>query len=80
MPYLEGGELFKKIRQKGVFKEKDAVPIIRSFLSALSYLHENNIVHRDLKPENLMLAKKDDVMDIKIVDFGLSTKLSEASE
>ena len=80
MPYLEGGELFKRIRQKGLYKETVAIQIMKKFLSALAYLHENMIVHRDLKPENLMLAEKDDEIDIRIVDFGLSTRLSDPDE
>ena len=41
LPYLEAGELFVRINKKGLFKESDAVPIMRNFLEALAYLHEN---------------------------------------
>ena len=75
LPYLEAGELFVRINKKGLFKESDAVPIMRNFLEALAYLHENLIVHRDLKPENLLFASKSDNTDIRIADFGLATKL-----
>ena len=37
-------------------------------------------MHRDLKPENLILIDKDDNVNIKIADFGLSTKLSHPDE
>ena len=80
LPYLEGGELFARIKCKGLYKESDAVPIMRNFLSALEYLHENLIVHRDLKPENLILASKGDDSYIKIADFGLATILSDPEE
>ena len=72
LPYLEGGELFARIKAKGLFKESDAVPVMKNFLSALAYLHKNHIVHRDLKPENLILASKKDDIDIRIADFGLA--------
>jgi serine/threonine protein kinase len=72
LPYLEGGELFERIKAKGLYKESDAVKVMRNFLDALKYLAEKNIVHRDLKPENLILANKGDDHDLRIADFGLA--------
>lgn len=43
--YLEGGELFEKITQKGSFNEQEACEIISQVLSAISYLHEKKIIH-----------------------------------
>jgi serine/threonine protein kinase len=46
-------------------------------LSALVYLHETmGLMHRDLKPENILMesADKNDIQ-IKISDFGFSTKI-----
>lgn len=77
LPYLEGGELFERIKAKGLYKESDAVIVMRHFLSALAYLAENKVVHRDLKPENLILATKGDDHDLRIADFGLATILTE---
>ena len=80
LTYLEAGELFFRINKNGLYKESDAVPIMRNFLSALAYLHENLIVHRDLKPENLIFASKKDNSDIRIADFGLATRLCSPDE
>ena len=77
MPFLEGGELFEKIKSKGLYRESDARPVMRNFISALEYLHERNIVHRDLKPENLLLASKENNWDLKIADFGLATVIDD---
>ena len=30
------------------------------------------VTHRDLKPENLMLVNKDDLSQLRLIDFGLS--------
>jgi len=43
----------------------------------LVYLHKNNICHRDIKPENFLLYKKDSEKHIKLIDFGLSKKISK---
>ena len=57
--------------------EGDTAKIMRQILHAVAYCHSNNICHRDLKPENFLLKKKDDISSIKLIDFGLSQKLSE---
>jgi len=77
LPYLEGGELFERIKSKGLYKESDAVNVMRNFLSALDYLHSKRVVHRDLKPENLILAYKGDDCDLRIADFGLASFLTD---
>ena len=33
-------------------------------------MHEMKVVHRDLKPENVMLENKEDINDLKLIDFG----------
>ena len=71
--FLEGGELFEKIKSKGLYKEKDAMTLMRNFLHALEYLHSRHIIHRDIKPENLILATKGDDYSIRIADFGLAS-------
>ena len=78
LPYLEGGELFEKIKSKGLYRESDARPVMRNFISALEYVHKKLIVHRDLKPENLLLASKENNWDLKIADFGLATLIESA--
>jgi calcium-dependent protein kinase len=65
-----GGELFDKISEKGIFSEAEASKIIKQILSALAYSHANNIVHRDLKPENILLDTKNDDSIIKLIDWG----------
>ncbi|GBC52664.1 kinase-like domain-containing protein [Rhizophagus irregularis DAOM 181602=DAOM 197198] len=43
--------------------------------STLEFLHNNNIIHRDLHGNNILIHQK----NIKLTDFGLSKKISEAS-
>lgn len=77
LPYLEGGELFEKIKAKTKYKEGDAKHVMNQFLSALAYLAERKVVHRDLKPENLILAKPTDDSDLLIADFGFATFIED---
>lgn len=39
-------------------------------------MHAKQFVHRDLKLENILYATKDENSELKLVDFGLSNKLS----
>lgn len=51
-----------------------------NMFTTLEYMHSMGVVHRDLKPENLILAKKDDDLDIKIADFGLAAFMPDNGE
>jgi serine/threonine protein kinase len=73
LSYLDGGELFERIKSRKVYQEKIAIDVMRNMLEALRYMHENNVVHRDLKPENLILASKTNDYDLRIADFGLAS-------
>jgi polo-like kinase 1 len=46
-------------------------------VNGVQYLHENSILHRDIKLGNIFLNYK---MEVKIGDFGLSTKLKNQRE
>jgi len=73
MEFVEGRTLADIVKEKGVLKIDDALPIMIQACDALATAHEHNIVHRDIKPENLMLDKAG---VLKITDFGLAKSLS----
>lgn len=42
--------------------------------AAIGYAHYMGISHRDLKLENFIFESKDEASDVKLIDFGLSSK------
>ncbi|ORZ04929.1 kinase-like domain-containing protein [Absidia repens] len=70
MEYLEGGELFHILAERGKFKESDARRLFYQMVSSLAWCHAHHICHRDLKPENILLTKSK--KHIKIADFGMA--------
>jgi serine/threonine protein kinase len=72
---LSGGELFEKIADPNYkMTEPEAKRYIKQLCEGLQNMHENNIVHLDIKPENILFESKTSP-NIKLVDFGLATKL-----
>jgi serine/threonine protein kinase len=45
---------------------------------ALRDLHRHSIVHRDIKPGNIIVVIEFDFVDFKLIDFGLSKRISLA--
>ena len=74
LEYLEGGELFDHIVEKGKLGEAEARKIFQQVVSGIEYCHRNMVTHRDLKPENLLLDSK---FNIKVADFGLSNVMRD---
>ncbi|CAF0980153.1 unnamed protein product [Adineta ricciae] len=79
----EGGELGGYVKSNGSLPEQTVKQIMTKLINALHYLHKIDVVHRDLKLENILLKtiplSKTDEFDIRITDFGLSSKKSVTS-
>lgn len=80
MEYVAGGELWSRVAHErgNLIKEGDAIRLARNILSAIIYLHERDIVHRDVKLENVICLDPDihKPVQVKLADFGLSSRLS----
>jgi serine/threonine-protein kinase len=52
--------------------------IVNQIIKAFSYIHSKQLLHRDISPKNILLKLYDDVIVVKISDFGL-VKLPESN-
>ncbi|KAI0629301.1 Pkinase-domain-containing protein [Trametes polyzona] len=69
LEYVEGGELFDYLCNKGRLASAEALSYFHQIITAIDYCHRFNIAHRDLKPENLLLDRN---KNIKVADFGMA--------
>jgi serine/threonine protein kinase len=76
MELCTGGELFHHIVSEKWLSESLAADYMYQILSVVAYCHSKGIVHRDLKPANIMLSRKNNKADLKIIDFGASRLIS----
>lgn len=52
--------------------------LVNQLFRAFSYLHAKDLLHRDISPNNVLLKIYDDLIVLKVADFGL-VKLPESS-
>ena len=76
MEYIEGPTLDVYLTQKQTLPVQSRKQLLKGLLNGLKGLAEHQIIHRDLKPENIIVPK-DNLQNLKIVDFGLATRINE---
>ncbi len=72
MELLQGESLHSRMRRGGRMSLPVASRIVSQICKALRTAHEAGLVHRDLKPANIFLARKDDEIVAKVLDFGIA--------
>uniref|UniRef100_A0A7S1B6Q2 Calmodulin n=1 Tax=Corethron hystrix TaxID=216773 RepID=A0A7S1B6Q2_9STRA len=74
MEICTGGDL--ESRMSNMSEERVAV-VMEQMMAGLSYMHSRNVCHSDLKMENIMYEDTSDDAAIKLIDFGLSQRISK---
>ncbi|KAK3236543.1 MAP3K epsilon protein kinase 1, partial [Cymbomonas tetramitiformis] len=79
LEYMENGSLSSIIKPNkfGAFPESLVAVYISQVLEGLQYLHDQGVIHNDVKGANILTTKEGLV---KLADFGVAMKLSEAGK
>ena len=72
--YVQGGEIFRLLRQETLFPNDVALFYITEIILTLEKLHGDSIAYRDLKPENLLVAQDG---HLKLTDFGFAKRIND---
>src|SRR6266567_4465605 len=70
MELVEGTELRRYLRSRGVLDSKRAIIIAHDVALGLGAAHRRAIVHRDVKPQNILVCREG---SIKLTDFGIAS-------
>ncbi|GCE04377.1 protein kinase [Dictyobacter aurantiacus] len=70
MEMVEGADLRRYLRSRGVLAMDRAVIIAHDVALGLGAAHRRSIVHRDVKPQNIMVGRDG---SIKLTDFGIAS-------
>ncbi|WP_442921681.1 AAA family ATPase [Microcoleus sp. Aus8_D2] len=70
-----GGESLKILQEGRSFTLPEFLHIAIQIADALGKVHQNNVIHKDINPSNIVLNPQ--TGQLKIIDFGLSTLLSQ---
>jgi len=74
LEYISGTSLEEKMKEQGVFSEKDAMSIMSQIACGLEFIHSFDIIHRDINPANILISS-DQI--VKITDLGIARSKKE---
>jgi serine/threonine protein kinase len=72
MELLQGEGLDARLRRRKRLVPTELVAFCCQVGAALTKAHALGIVHRDLKPSNIFLAREQDRIVVKLIDFGIA--------
>lgn len=70
-----GGESLKILLEGRPFSLLEFIQIAIQITNSLGKIHQKNVIHKDINPSNIILNPQ--TGQLKIIDFGLSTLLSQ---
>ncbi len=80
MMFLEdfGGKSLKLLMTEHQFTLEEFLTIAIKTNESLESIHTNNIIHKDINPSNIVYNRE--TGQLKIIDFGISTRLSQENQ
>jgi hypothetical protein len=78
MELLEGRSLAQELDEHGPLTLDRCCEVIAPLCAVLAEAHRTGLVHRDLKPSNVFLHRHAGGEVVKIIDFGLATRVDPA--
>ncbi|MGM3305049.1 AAA family ATPase [Anabaena sp. WFMT] len=73
-----GGQSLNLLISKDQFTLEEFLTIAIKTTESLAAIHTANIIHKDINPANIVYNQK--TKQLKIIDFGISTHLSQANQ
>jgi serine/threonine protein kinase len=71
MEYLEGCDLAQLINERDSRTRDQRIEIAIQIAEALDFAHRREVIHRDIKPSNVMVVRRGDTNQAKLLDFGI---------
>jgi len=68
------GETLQQRCERGAMSFEEAAPLLRQICDVLGAAHAVGVVHRDLKPDNIYLARREQRVVAKVMDFGVARR------
>ena len=70
-----GGQSLKLLLSQGKLNLENFLTIAIKTTESLAAIHKANIIHKDINPSNIVYNPQ--TGQLKIIDFGISTRLSQ---
>lgn len=77
MEYIEGTDLRRYLRSRGVLAVDRVIRVARDVALGLGAAHRRQIVHRDVKPQNILVGRDG---SIKLTDFGIASVYKDIND
>jgi serine/threonine protein kinase len=79
-PYISGGTLAQRLHA-GPLSLAEVQHLFTALAQAVAYIHRRGVIHRDLKPSNILLDNEEvtEQVYVRLIDFGIATKLGEVA-
>ena len=72
MEYLDGVTMKAYLKQNGVMRYDELLPMMMPLMRSLQKVHEADLIHRDISPDNIMMVGD----RLKLLDFGAARNVS----